>query len=573
MKIRNQLFLIFLALGVTLTLIISFLIYIRGKRLILEQVHSSLEAVSQTKKVRLEEIIQNQYNTLELIASSPFFISHAEKKLRPDDQLGKTDDSATASYIQALPGVVRVYITNTEGKVFSSSDTSFHGKDLSMEESFMTVQKKGRYLNGFFYTPKGDLCLTGGVEMKDPRSGKKLGNLFMDIKANDFISVTNDYTGLGTTGETVLAKMYQQPTLLTPTRSNPEAGLNVKIPKNDPMYDINLALEGKEEIVENALDYRQKPVIAFPQFLPDTEWAIVTKMDMEEAYKSIGQLRNYLLMLNFGLVVLAVFASYFISRYLARPVEELAVSAKELEEGHLTSRLKYSYNNELGTLAETFNNMADKLERKIKEFDKVGYLISHDLKAPLNSIIPLVDFIREDNKGCLGEETEKMLSMIKTKSFQMNELIREISEKTRPDKKIREHVDVDALVGTIISNLNPDHIQIFIQHNLPLVYYHKISLMQVFQNLIHNAVKYMDKEKGVVNIGYADEKESYKFWVSDNGPGVRTEVLKAQEHTGGESPGLGLAIARKVIEENGGKIWVESSLGEGSTFYFTIPKL
>jgi len=578
MKIRNQLFLIFLILGVNATLIISFLIYTRGKQIILNQIFSSLESSTQTKKIRLQGIIKNKFEQLEIISQAPFIAEHLENYSKESKFPHRVLDSLLKRYMHSVPDFYRIHILNNQGIVINSTDTAFLGKDYSDSESFLIIKNKGKYLDHFFYNEDDELCLLGGVPIYYT---KILGVLLVELKADDFIFLTSDYTGLGSTGETVLAKEYQQPILLTPTRFKPNAALHIRIPKGDSDYAINLALEGKEGIFENTLDYRGVKVIACTRFIEETGWGMLTKMDVAEAYDSIYILRNFLIILNLSFVIVAFIASYIVGRYLAKPLEELIESTNRIKNGDLQSRVGIKYNNELGILSESFNSMAEKLENKINELDKVAYVVSHDLKAPLNSIIPLSDFIKEDNKENLNEDSIKMLDMIKFKCLQMNELIKEILETARTEKRVKEHVDVDSLVSTIISNLNPpSNIQIFIQHNLPLVHFHKISLMQVFQNLIHNALKYMDKEQGTINIGYLDKKGEYKFWITDNGPGIKDEDQErifgmyetANQNIAVESTGIGLGVAKKIIEDNGGKIWVNSKKGKGSTFYFTVNK-
>ena len=126
----------------------------------------------------------------------------------------------------------------------------------------------------------------------------------------------------------------------------------------------------------------------------------------------------------------------------------------------------------------------------------------------------------------------------------------------------------------------PPHIHVRIDGELPVVQRDPIRMEQVFQNLIDNAVTYMDKQEGIVKIGCADEETRWKFCVSDNGPGIDRQyhekifqifqtLAPRDEH---ESSGVGLTLVKKIIEQYDGSIWVESEPGKGSTFYFTLPK-
>ena len=127
----------------------------------------------------------------------------------------------------------------------------------------------------------------------------------------------------------------------------------------------------------------------------------------------------------------------------------------------------------------------------------------------------------------------------------------------------------------------PENIKIEIENELPTILCEQTRIIQVFQNLISNAVKYMDKPEGVIKIRCEDENDAWKFGVADNGPGIEEKhferifqifqtVSSVREKY--KSTGIGLTIVKKIVEMYGGKIWVESEPGEGSTFFFTFPK-
>jgi signal transduction histidine kinase len=115
---------------------------------------------------------------------------------------------------------------------------------------------------------------------------------------------------------------------------------------------------------------------------------------------------------------------------------------------------------------------------------------------------------------------------------------------------------------------------------LPTVVIERTRIAQVFQNLLSNAFKYMDKPEGLVRIGCTEEGGFWKFYVSDNGPGIEEkdwqrvfqlfETLKPRDQS--DSTGVGLAVVKKAVELYGGRVWIESKVGEGSTFYFALPK-
>jgi len=144
-----------------------------------------------------------------------------------------------------------------------------------------------------------------------------------------------------------------------------------------------------------------------------------------------------------------------------------------------------------------------------------------------------------------------------------------------------EKVDLNKTVNEIIDSLSPPpHIVVSIDDPLPVVMCEPTRIRQLFQNLISNAVKYMDKEQGFVRIGCMDKGNHWQFSISDNGPGIEDKYFKKifqifqtlHPRDQVESTGIGLAVVKKIVEMNRGRIWLESETGKGSTFFFTIKK-
>ncbi|MHC4494847.1 MAG: sensor histidine kinase, partial [Planctomycetota bacterium] len=126
----------------------------------------------------------------------------------------------------------------------------------------------------------------------------------------------------------------------------------------------------------------------------------------------------------------------------------------------------------------------------------------------------------------------------------------------------------------------PKNIDITVETDLPTIVCDETHIIQIFQNFLSNAIKYIDKPKGHIKVGCAEEDDFWKFSVSDNGPGIDGKYSEKifqifqtlAPRDGVESTGIGLSIVKKISELNGGRAWVESEVGEGSTFFFTLPK-
>jgi signal transduction histidine kinase len=146
----------------------------------------------------------------------------------------------------------------------------------------------------------------------------------------------------------------------------------------------------------------------------------------------------------------------------------------------------------------------------------------------------------------------------------------------------RTAVDLSELVPEVIDMLSPPaHVRVEVETALPTVVAERTRIEQVFSNLLSNALKYIDKPQGRVGVGCADDGEFWRFWVSDNGPGIKAEdherifglFQTGQPRDAVDSTGIGLSVVKRVVTMFGGRVWLESVTGQGTVFYFTWPKV
>ena len=145
----------------------------------------------------------------------------------------------------------------------------------------------------------------------------------------------------------------------------------------------------------------------------------------------------------------------------------------------------------------------------------------------------------------------------------------------------KQQIDLNTVLSEVITGIDqPENIEMTVENELPALMSEKTHMIQLFQNLLSNAVKYIDKPKGQIKVGCVEQDGFWKFSVSDNGPGIDEkyfekvfkifETLSPRDRV--ESTGIGLSIVKKIVELNSGRVWVESEVGKGSTFFFTLPR-
>jgi signal transduction histidine kinase/HAMP domain-containing protein len=223
------------------------------------------------------------------------------------------------------------------------------------------------------------------------------------------------------------------------------------------------------------------------------------------------------------------------------------------------------------------------LRRSNKELQEFAHVAAHDLKAPLRAIGTLADWIASDYADKFDENGRGQMRMLKGRVSRLAELIDGILHYSEIGKVGNgpEPVNLNELISEILALLDPpEHIQVKVKGELPSIVAEKTRVGQVFRNLIDNAIKYLDKPEGRIEIGCTDDGDFWRFSVADNGPGIDKkyfqkifqmfQTLTPRDER--ESTGIGLAIVKKIVELFGGGVWVESTIGEGSTFFFTLPK-
>jgi two-component system sensor kinase FixL len=223
------------------------------------------------------------------------------------------------------------------------------------------------------------------------------------------------------------------------------------------------------------------------------------------------------------------------------------------------------------------------LQRTNNELQEFAHIVAHDLKTPLRAIATLTDCLLMDYSDTFDEQGKEQVALLVVKAKQMMALIDDILEYCRlgRDKLKMKHVDLNVVLSDVTGVITPpENIEITVENELPAILCEKTHIVQIFQNLIGNAVKYMDKPAGRVRVTCAEQEDAWTFGVTDNGPGIEEkyfdkvfqmfQTLVPRE--GVESSGVGLAIVKKLVEMSGGRVWIESKVGEGSTFFFTVPK-
>ena len=393
------------------------------------------------------------------------------------------------------------------------------------------------------------------------------------------------------------------------------------------------------EFVVDSVEFSDGYLTVFKSIVLENEiiGAVCLRSDLQPMYAMLN--RGVCIIIS--VMVLAFLGAYLVSSRLqgiiSGPILDLADIAKNVsEKKDFSTRATCRTNDEVGVLINTFNEMLeqiqqrdsalvkarDDLEERVnlrtadltavneqltkeiaergkseakqaellntiaktnEELKDFAYIVSHDLKAPLRGISTLTEWIVNDYADKFDDDGKEQMKLLSARVSRMHNLIEGVLQYSRVGRLNEEQVQVDLneIVPEVIDMVSPpENITVKIENELPVITCEQTRIMQVFQNLISNAIKYMDKPEGLIKIGCIEKDGQWVFNVSDNGPGIEEKYFEKifqifqtlSSRDDFESTGVGLTVTKKIVELYGGRIWVESSIGQGSTFFFSFPK-
>jgi len=305
----------------------------------------------------------------------------------------------------------------------------------------------------------------------------------------------------------------------------------------------------------------------------DALWAYVTVSTFYEASREVG--------------LYSPDSSVLTSVFLAGQADQkqpcFIVTVQDIAKGkRATTALKQQKNDLLMSNMMLTDTMSQ-LEQRNRELDQFAYVTSHDLKAPLRAIANLAGWIEEDLGDKLPAENKEQLDLLKSRVLRMEGFINGLLEYSRIGRthQSSEEVDVADLLADIVDSISPpSQFSVQILAPMPTLKAKRVPLVQVFSNLITNAIKHHDRDDGQIQVQAVEHDDSYEFLVVDDGPGIDAayhdkiftifQTLRSRDDL--ESTGIGLSLVKKTVEAEGGEVTVRSAEGKGATFTFTWPK-
>lgn len=356
--------------------------------------------------------------------------------------------------------------------------------------------------------------------------------------------------------------------------------------------------------------------------LSKQELAIITKQAKTDAQNRLQDSLQLATGIVVGLLLVSgsamLIVGFVITHRTLAPIGKLLEASRNISQGNFSARVAPTSDDEIGKLGYSFNQMAEQLQRTLKdlaqhiqqleeaqatltktyeqlesrttelsavksELELFAFASSHDLRSPLRGIASLTEWIEEDIGSVLTPETAQYFHLLRQRVFRMESLIDGIMQYTNTPhaEQTLEKVDVSQILNKIVNLMeHPPAFQIVVHPNMPTITTERVKLEQVLGHLINNAIKFHTRVNGHVEIDCHEFPNAYEFVVQDDGPGIAPEyhdkvfVLFQRLHTRDkiEGSGVGLALVKKIVENQGGQISLESAEGQGALFRFTWPK-
>jgi signal transduction histidine kinase len=335
-----------------------------------------------------------------------------------------------------------------------------------------------------------------------------------------------------------------------------------------------------------------------------TAWLIMIEIPRESMLASANKFLYWISGAGLVLLLVSILLAWTMSRNITTPLKQLTSAATSIAAGNLSTKVPVDRHDELGKLARAFNAMSvqiqnahQNLENKVtdrtaqleavnKELEAFSYSVSHDLRAPLRAVSGYAQILQEDYGTKLDPEANRIITAIMSNAHMMGQLIDDLIAFSRISRKEVSHqpIDMKQLAETCVQELQENNgrkkynVQI---DPLPACFGDQSMMKQVWLNLISNAVKYSSHEKSPqIEIGYKNDDRGHVYFVKDNGVGFDMQYShklfgvfqRLHSPEAFEGTGVGLALAKRIINKHSGDIWAESAPGKGATFYISLPK-
>ena len=590
--------LIFLVLSAGIGLS-GYLYFQNAKEYIKKDKQDDLSAIADLKVNQIAEWRKERLNDAAVIFENPIMVSNIYNGLKRGGRLNSGGSFLNGCRLFRNITIIKVLfslIPKGDIQLAVSDDKEILGPDARRLAEEALKAKKVVFSD--FYRSKISnairITLVVPILISQDKKTVPAGALLFRIDPYKFFyPIIQSWPTQSNSAETLLVhREGDEVVFINELRHLKDSALKLRFKISEEKLPAAIAARGIESVVEG-IDYRGVPVLAALRAVPDSPWFMVAKVDREEVYSPIRERLWFLIIILTALIISTGLGLAFVWRRkeleLAKREEENVRKLNEELEQQRTqlTRMNQELESEVaerrGT-EETLKKTMAELERSNKELEQFAYIASHDLQEPLRMVSSYLQLIAGRYKGRLDADADDFIHYAVEGANRMQTMINDLLAYSRVGTRGGpfEPADCNGILEQTLSNLKfpLEETGAVITHDpLPVVTADASQLVQVFQNLISNAIKFGGEKTPEIHISADKKGGEWIFSVKDNGIGFDPKYADKifdtfkRLHTAVKYPGsgIGLTICRKIIERHGGRIWAESEPGKGATFYFTIP--
>ena len=595
--IRVKLLILFLMFAFVPLFIVSITSFQKTTSLLEDETIARLETAGVSRAEHLETFIDENIHAVRLFIPHENIGSLFESDFDSDSDVFSFFNKTVQKTIYEHDGFVGFFMLDNNGNIVYS----LWDKDSEIEQRILEEYHPIEHIHDMnekdysleFYDIAGEYFLEMILVLEE--DGVVYGTINIFIEATKFYEILLNREGLGETGEIYLVDSDY--VMLSPSRFIDNTILKQKVDTENARTCF-LNNDNSHRYTDGVVfkDYRGENVFGIHVYLENYGWCLLSEIDEAEAHMARKEFTNLLSILVFLVFVVSLVSAIIFSKNITVPIKKLELSANEMKKGNFSAKVDIATGDEFEDLAETMNGAMEVLagidaEHKQLDRAKTEFLsiTSHELRSPMTPMKAQLQMLNEDYFGKLNEKQKQAVNIVLKNTVRLDNIIVDFLEISRIEAarlkfrfiKTDMVENINMLIEEMKGFLPEKSIEIKLDMGtLPVIEVDPDRVMQVLRNLINNAKKF-SKENGVIYVSVSQKEDFVEFSVKDEGIGIAPENQRRvfepffqEEQTmyrkyGGT--GLGLTICKGIIESQKGKLWLESKLGKGTSFYFTVP--
>lgn len=589
----------FALLAIVPTAVVGYLAYDSGKRAIEQQTMNHLVSTNLLKSSEMDRWIEDNERSLEELAQRPL--------VRENTAILATHNTTNPAYIEAHRSLIEEHfeprlqktggftelfiMCPIHGIIIASNDDKQEGKYRDAELYFIEG-RSDTYVQGVYYsTALQEPAMTISTPIKDTQ-GNLIAVLAGRLDLGELSTIISLQTGMSQTEDTYLVNASNF------FVTEPRFGQDYALKKAARTEGVEAALSGNDGVGYYD-DYRGVPIIGAYNWLPKYNLVILTEVDVSEAFEAVALLGRTTTTIIVVTTILSVMVGWFVAKTITRPVRKLVQTTEEIGRGNLDQNVFIAGRDEISELSESFSQMAKnlqeimvsrdelakevaerkeaeenlkqtmtELERSNSELERFAYVASHDLQEPLRMVSSYTQLLEKRYRDKLDADANEFINYAVGGAKRMQQLINDLLAYSRVGTRGKsfETTNCEAVLDAALANLEVaihESSAVVTHDPLPEVEADEAQLVQLFQNLLDNAVKFHGEQPPCIHVSAAKKDDEWVFSVRDNGIGIDQQYfervfvvfqrLHREEYRG---TGIGLAIAQRIVHRHGGRIEV-----------------